>query len=737
MKKWGCLLWLGLLSVIICTGCSKGDSEAEEMGRYVEEVIEQVEDGRNYKGLVQEGDSVRMVHSEGKDFVSVDGGRTFAADNGEAVAVFEKYFIHQMAAAPDGSRMFGGFEVGTGLNHFILLTGDGTEVALMEPEKNSLQGHVLVSYYGAGYFYGDFISGVKNSVYRVEPSTGERNLVLEWEGGEESRYMAADERLLYIVRENSIQLYDLQEGQMARQDEVLSGLAAEGVAYATYGNTFILYPYQEGVYILNHGGLYWHEMYGEDTVKVIDGKQCGIGLPERDFTGMTVLEGKEKPTFLISYTDGTLARYEFDATLSAVPDALRIYSVYEDGNILQAVNSFSQKFPDIPVIYETGMDAGYGVTEDDVRKKLATEIAAGEGPDILVMDDLPVTSYIDKEALMDLSFIREGMTDETYFVTAADAFSSGEGQYVIPLTFSIPVLAGKREGIEGVETLTQLADLLEAERAEGAAGPVFTSWDAESTLRLLAQSSMGAWVTDGSLEREKIREFLTQAKRVYDAVMVEPASYVVPHNKDASYWKGAYPLERWFDCNGVAGMMEVSVINYPEQQYHAGYLSGAGEDFIMFSGVQEFRSDDSCVLMPGQQYGMGLASTLLAVNRATGHGEDCRTFLEYMFSEEFQSEAELNGTPLNRAAYEARKVTDMENRAFQYAINEMFHFGWPREEDFNNLDDMLGHMTGLQFCDYQVYETVVSLGKEALTGERSMEDVLEDIEKKVKLYLAE
>lgn len=124
------------------------------------------------------------------------------------------------------------------------------------------------------------------------------------------------------------------------------------------------------------------------------------------------------------------------------------------------------------------------------------------------------------------------------------------------------------------------------------------------------------------------------------------------------------------------------------------------------------------------------------MSKTTGREEDCRTFLAYVFSEEFQCAASLNGTPLSKAAYEARKVTDVENRVFFYSPTEMFSFGWPREEDFHNLDDMLGCVTGMNICDYQVYETVVELGKPALTGEQTVEDAVEAIEKK-KLYLAE
>lgn len=487
--------------MILC--CSCGESQdAEETGRYVEEIIELPEGGSNYVGLVQGVDSVCLAQREGKDLVSVDGGRTFAESGKEVPATLKKWLNQGMAAVPDGSRMFTGFDESSMIRNYILMTGEEKEIALMEPAKSGLGSYHMEAYYGAGYFYGCFGRSMVTSIYRIDASTGEMEFLLDVTG--EMRYAAADEKLLYIVMENGLLLYDLQERrQILEEDEILEAFVAQGVAYCYPGYTFMLYPYGEGVYILSHAGLYWHELYGEEMVQVIDGRQCGIGIPERDFVGMTVLEGEEKPVFLIAYTDGTLARFTFDATLPAVSEALRVYSVYEDGNILQAVNAFRQEFPDIPINYEIGMESGYGATADDILKRLATEIAA------------------------------------------ADAFRSENELYVIPLTFAVPVLAGKVENIKGVETL--------------------------------AQSSMGAWITDGTLNRENVTEFLTQAKRINDAVVEEAAAYVVPHNPDFSYWNGAYPLEKYLCPDAGAAVWDRTGI----------YAAGCEQDDRTRRGLQD------------------------------------------------------------------------------------------------------------------------------------------------------
>ncbi len=157
---------------------------------------------------------------------------------------------------------------------------------------------------------------------------------------------------------------------------------------------------------------------------------------------MAIRETEGVPEFLVLYDNSELMCYTYDDLLPAVPEAMRVFSVYEDSQVMRAVNGFRRKHPEIPVIYEAGMNSEYGKTMDDMLKNLATEIAAGNGPDILVMDDIPFDSYAEKGVLADLSDLREGMRAEDWFANVIDAFAKDGKLYAIPMTFSVPVLGG-------------------------------------------------------------------------------------------------------------------------------------------------------------------------------------------------------------------------------------------------------------------------------------------------------
>ena len=99
---------------------------------------------------------------------------------------------------------------------------------------------------------------------------------------------------------------------------------------------------------------------------------------------------------------GRLVSYKYSADTPTVPDTeLTIYSLEENSGIRQAVVMFQKKYPDIYLTLETGMSGNDGVTRTDALKTLNTEIMAGKGPDILILDGISSETYIEQGMLED------------------------------------------------------------------------------------------------------------------------------------------------------------------------------------------------------------------------------------------------------------------------------------------------------------------------------------------------
>lgn len=737
---------LAVLGAMLCSCGKEQREEPVEMGRYTETWVQLPETGENYVGLVQEEDRIRLQGENGSDLFSVDGGENFAEEPAPEAYGKWKNRITGETVSPKGARIFEGREVSEPfqITGYYLLTESGQETELAGINGEDM-GAVC---YGGGYFYCE--SGDTYGIYRVDPETGEVGFLLE---GYYPYSMAADEKLLYLQCYDRVLLYDLEKGEIgAQQDEVLDHFVRELLSAGTVQQYYpFLYPCGDGVYVLTGDGIYWHTIYGEDVELVVDGAICGLSSPGRELLGMAIVEKAEKPDFFVLYSDGSMARYSYDGSLAAEPEiSLRVYSLYEDGNVRRMVGAFRQAHPELYIRYETGMGLEYGATEEDALKNLATELAAGKGPDIIAADEIPVGSYVEKGVFLELTGIRENMAEEEYFLKVIDGIKHNDKLYIIPLSFAVPVVGGNGEKLADVETLEDFADLLEKERIDGRSGSLFGVWNPEDTLRKLAQSSQGAWTKeDGTLDREAVGDFLMQAKRIYDAQMKDQEENA--WGVGDSWAAGGSPLDRRFSGLGINSARESArAAAGHEQPYFGGILGSGKEDFPFWCGVVDYVGADYA-LMPGQQYGVCLAESLLAVNQASGHREEAYLFLEYALSAEGQQAAGLNGIPVNREAYLAGwndpRGEGNENILYSGTVIDdgdedyddmiFLEIDWPEEEDFAKLDGLISRITGVGYCDNRVYHGVVEAGKTFLAGKCSLEEALEDIDGRVKLYLEE
>ncbi|MBQ7918633.1 MAG: carbohydrate ABC transporter substrate-binding protein [Lachnospiraceae bacterium] len=726
--------FLFVIMIFLITGCGLESVEQKEtaLGRYVEETVELPVQNVTCISLVQKDSFIRLVDFNGQDLVSTDGGKSF--DKIENLS--DEYenditpVLLSMAENADGDRILTTF---LELNSYTHMVFTKNEQSIMLDKFSTMD---FLSLFVSRD--GSFIALQDKNVYWIDSTTGECQFLFESQGY--PYYAASDEKMLYVADESGIWIYDLESSELKQQDTLLNDLTIKEAG------DFLLYPYGEEVYILTREGLYLYELYSESKTRLIDGSLCSIGDITKNYVGMAVIETGNNAEFLIYYSDGSLLRYVYDSTLSSEPESvLRVYGVYEDGNVRQLINAFQKEHPEISVKYEIGIDSDNGMTLDDALKNLSTEIAAGSGPDILLMDYLPYESYMGKGALMELEEIRNAIDESEYFINVVDGVRTESGLYTIPLTFTIPVIGGDAS-ILGIDTLSELADLLESERKEKPEGSLFSFVDAKGALKLLSQSSMGVWVQeDGTLDRKMVEDFLIQVKRIYDAQMAgfpneEPQLQYTSWN----WGTGENLFVRYFDSYGVRDAAEDAILEFPGQPFYAGYLSNSKDDFPYFMGQLKYLEEDY-TLMPGQNYGTVLVSTLLSICNTSGNKEEATLFVEYAFSEEFQSAAFLNGIPINRSAHSNREICPHDTRMvysmliypLQEGVDEIIEIYWPTDLDFYLLNAKIENISGVNYCDTRVYEAVIKYGEAALQGEISIEEAMNTIEKSVQLYLAE
>ncbi len=154
-------------------------------------------------------------------------------------------------------------------------------------------------------------------------------------------------------------------------------------------------------------------------------------------------------------TRSQLLRYDYDPDLVR-PETrtLTVYSLEENPTVRQTVSQCMLEHPELEVEYEVGMQEG--LEKEDAIKQLNTRLLAGEAPDVLILDGLPVDSMVEQGLLADLSSLVD--TDGLY--PAARAGERDGKLWYVAGRMKLPLLLGA--GYEPPESLDQLAQAVES-----------------------------------------------------------------------------------------------------------------------------------------------------------------------------------------------------------------------------------------------------------------------------------
>ncbi len=102
--------------------------------------------------------------------------------------------------------------------------------------------------------------------------------------------------------------------------------------------------------------------------------------------------------------------------------------------------------------FEVGTSGG--ASAEDALRTLNTELVAGKGPDVLILDGMPLQSFIDKGVLAELSQV---ISADGLIPQVVDPMRTDGKLYAVPTRFTVPVLMGKPETLEGLDSLEALA----------------------------------------------------------------------------------------------------------------------------------------------------------------------------------------------------------------------------------------------------------------------------------------
>lgn len=556
----------------------------------------------------------------------------------------------------------------------------------------------------------------------------------------DDRMLAATEQgVLFYDRKNRVQLDRdavLDEFLMAQVKQNGNMIKYTSDAYSVYMQA----GEADTLYLVSGDGIYSHILGGGTVEKLLEGSLCTLGDPSKSIYGMQLLSDNR---FLVLYGQGT-GTFAWREDVPTLPEKeLSVYSLERDKMVQQAVSLFQTEHQDVYVNYEVGLEENSGQTKEDAIKALNTEILAGHGPDVIILDGFPLDSWLEKGMLSDLSAVlaRAEETEPVLHNIAVSLERDGK-LMAIPMRYRFPGIIGPAQELAGAKDLKGLADATEALRRKKESGSVTGSIDAQSTLRILETACSPAWEAEGGgLNRNAVEEFLTEAKRIFaaeDAGTTPEEKVEWEETKNARYGRmnGMETDDTWM-------LMDISSGNIflQEDRIGMGYINEVWSLEIMFS-VRRQKEGLLCDLLMGQSDKVFIPYTIAGIPVSAKEPELAEQFVERMLSADaavgggfsinrdaVEKEIRLNGDG-NGGIIGAMMMTD-GNSYQQMTVYQM------TQEEVDWLYETLESLQTPSLRNEILISAVLENGEKFLKDEIDLETALTEIENRVKLSMVE
>ncbi|MDE7436091.1 MAG: hypothetical protein K2N01_09795 [Lachnospiraceae bacterium] len=637
-----------------------------------------------------------------------------------------KTFSYQMEA--DGSNPSD--EAGAGLENII----EGTEEGLLQNfvNYNDIQ---QMAYDEAGNL---LCLDLYGQVYRMNLKDGSLEDAFALEG-EEIRYFGISGNTFLGSTGEELLLFDTVSGERMDEEPVLdeSVQSAQNnfdgmTLYSSASPMVFAAEAKDPVVYATGNGIFSYQMGGSVSEQLVDGALTSLSNPDNGLQSITMPD--ENHIFVVlSGIDGSqLLRFSYDPDASAAPDQeLKIYAMEDSMALRQAITLFREKHSNVYVNLQIGLSEE-GVTREDALTALNTDIMAGNGPDVLILDGMQPDSYIEKEILTDLSdVIRELEEQDGLFSGICNAYEGENGIYAVPTRFLVPVAAGNRDGVNASSELKTLAAWAEGQK--DAEIPVMANMEIDKLLRILYDSASADWQReDGSLDEAQLSDFLANAKALADTVGTAE-SEAISYSSFGSLWNSDVAIQD--------SMLDGMHLLMGESQIELGELAGI-ENFRQLASI--LANTDGSYAQSGD-LGAGTFVPYLTVGvLAKGNTEMGKEFVRELMGKDLViSDA---GFPVNRAAYKAGCESAMEdNDQYSEVLAIVDESGQMREvkilpltqAQVDEITALLENISVPCLADETIESQVLEQAGLYIAGDQELEETVGNIQQKVDLYLAE
>lgn len=524
--------------------------------------------------------------------------------------------------------------------------------------------------------------------------------------------MAADDSIVYYTNQNCKEL--LCYNTETKQDGVARAIDTE----LSESSQIIV---EKGIiYICDSAGVHQNIEGSSIWETIIDGQLCSLSAPTYSIMTFFVDANHE---FYVQVSDEkgikSLFQYIYDDKVSSVPSKeLTIYALEDSRTIRQAIVNYQKVNPDVYINFRVADATGGETAKADYIRALNTELLAKKGADILVLDGLPIDSYIEKGVLEDIASILNPLVDSGDLLSnITDNYYQNGKVYGMPIRFTLPILYGEAETAKTAGNLDALIG-----RMKNSNIPVFAKSNYRALAEWLLLLNYNSLVDENKeINVDAFENFLEQVSEL--AINIGASEDIETNNVNSA--KGI-----------VSGYWVSALIDVAEKKVSGNIEEiGSVKDMpFIFGVIKNLNGDFSSIK------NLFCPKIIIGINSAGTQKELAKEFVGMLFSQEMQTIDLQEGFSINKSVLEENRTENDENFMAMLSSGESdytIEATYPTEAERNKLFDTIYSLTTPMENDAIVIDMILDEAENYLNGRITARQAAENVWNNTKTYLAE
>ena len=540
-------------------------------------------------------------------------------------------------------------------------------------------------------------------------------------GNEINKYSEADgniaqiDHMLYTINliDKQIDIYNGNESQVESYVPC-ENVDELSVLIPTENNNMYLVT-SSGIRHFAEGGSIWEE--------IMSSTGLSLGLPSYSLVNAVEKDGRFIVQMLNDQSQNVIKLYRYSETTPTLSTTeLNAYTLETNKMLQEALTAYQIQHPEVQINVQVGLNGEDGITREDAIKALNTAILAEEGPDIIVLDGLPIDIYMKKGVLADLSEMKE---KEQIFEFATIPFQKDEHLYALPLRFSVPTIWGTSDVLNEVNNLEELEVYQKAHLKE----MLLPQQDPEYLIRLFGGQMQKEWFNpQKELQEEALIQFLETIKTFSRQEEI------------SGEYSTAEDIKMTEDKPKRINTRDICEYAFGKSHVVVGDV-GRILDLLIYNAANAQKGEGSFKIIKEKGQYTYKPNCIIGLNASSKNKALTEEVIAFMLNEKIQLTDTLEGFPTHIGAFEKWIKGETTNKKDSYGFGSdsygPLYVAWGHEEALQAFYNEVKQIKTAILDDETLINLIVEGSKPYFENKESAKQVVERLKPQLELYSKE